>query len=153
MPEINFSELMTPLNNLDTLLSGILQQMQDSQPQQQDRLQELFDTLPNIEADVKSVLLELQSRAELPDNNVELPSQSAIDYLTPINNIDAKAQAILQEIQAQASRETTISFDTVVTPLNNIAGFVQNILTALSDRQPPNVTVSPNLDIDLGGAY
>lgn len=54
------------------------------------------------------------------------------------------------ELQAH---ETTVSFETIVTPLNNIAGLVQNILTALGNRQPPQINVAPNNSINLGGAY
>jgi hypothetical protein len=70
--------------------------------------------------------------------------------LTPLTNIEGNLQSVLGELQ---SRETTLSFETVITPLNNIAGLVQNILTALGDRQPPQITVSPNNNINLGGAY
>lgn len=122
LSDLDLSAIVTPLGTIndnlqslrqavDTPLSSIIQQMQDAQPYADDRLQELLGALPNIDANVLSVLQELQAR------------------------------------------ETTLSFETVITPLNNIAGLVQNILTALGDRQPPQITVSPNNNINLGGAY
>jgi hypothetical protein len=124
--------------------------MQDAQPYEEDRLQELLGALPNIDANVLSVLQELQARAEIPETTADqLPATTDIDYLTPLSSIDAKLQSVLDTMP----RQETISFETVITPLNNIAGLVQNILTALGDRQPPQITVSPNNNINLGGAY
>ena len=149
---IDFTELITPLTAIDEKAQGILQALQDTQPYQLDGLQEIFGTLPNIEEYVKSVLLELQSRNELPaDTNAQLPNTNGIDYLTPLTNIDTNLQNFLQSIQTP--QEATFSMETVVTPLNNIARFAENISTALGNRQPPQITISPNISVNLGGAY
>ena len=55
-----------------------------------------------------------------------------------------------QLIQPQ---ETTVSFETIVTPLNNIASVVGNILDTLSNRTPRPINISPNIHNELGGAY
>ncbi|MBR0060760.1 MAG: hypothetical protein IJP68_04685, partial [Selenomonadaceae bacterium] len=65
-------------------------------------------------------------------------------------SLDGNVQSILQEIQTP---QPTISFETVITPLNNISSVVGNILAAMSQRQNPNLNISPNIQIDLGGAY
>ena len=114
------------LSNVDIPLSSVLQELQKFNSTENptgdayadDRYQELFGTLPNIEANVQSILQQMQLEKEIP-----------------------------------AMQETQLSSEAIVTPLNNISGMVQNILTALTNRQPPTVTVSPNVDIDLGGAY
>jgi len=71
--------------------------------------------------------------------------------ITPLTSIDSNVQNILQDLQNQ--QETTISFETIVTPLNNIESIAQNILSAISNAKQPDITVSPNIQIDLGGAY
>lgn len=118
---VDFSELISPLNGIDENVQSILREMQAEKSPVDDRLQEFFGTLPNIEQDVNSLLLEMQNR--------QLESAG-----TP-------------------AQETTISFDTIVAPLNNISTVVGNILSALGSRQPPQITVAPNNSINLGGAY
>ena len=151
-----FQELFGTLPNIEEDVKSILATMQEekiestetAEPQAygSDRLQELFGTLPNIAADVQSILLEMQSTKELPDISA-MPETSAIDYMTPLTNISGNVQSILQAVQ------TPLSFETIVTPLNNIAATVGNILSALGDREPPQINISPNNNIDLGGAY
>ena len=68
----------------------------------------------------------------------------------PLASIDTNVQSVLQAIQ---SHETTLSFDTLITPLSSIENLVSQIVTALSTREPAQVNVSPTVDIDLGGAY
>jgi len=56
------------------------------------------------------------------------------ELITPLTSIDNK-------------------FETVVTPLNSIENIVGQILSALSNQEARQVNISPNVDIDLGGAY
>lgn len=183
--DVDLSTLETSLSGIGENVQSILQSIQDTRAQENDRLQELFGALPNIEEYVKSVLLEMQGEEadtdlseyfsvvpkisedvqsilqamqatkEIPNNpalqQLQMPEPNAalVDYLTPLNNIDGKLQSILQATQMQE----TISFETVITPLNSINALVGNILTALTNRQPPQITVAPNNSIDLGGAY
>lgn len=146
-------DYLTPLSSISDNVQSILQQMQDTQANENDRLQEYLGALPNIEASVQDILLELQSRGEVPDSaepTAQMPEQkTALDYTTLISGIDGKLQSVLDVMPSKES----ISFETVVRPLDNIAGLVQNILTALENRQPPQITVSPTNNVDLGGAY
>ena len=182
---VDLSPLETSLSGISENVQSILQSIQDTSAHENDRLQEMFGALPNIEEYVKSVLLEMQSeedetnlseyfsvmpkisedvqsilqsmqsKGEIPDapalQQLQMPEPNAalVDYLTPLNNIDGKLQSILQATQMKE----TISFETVITPLNSINTIVGNILTALSNRKPPQITVSPNNSINLGGAY
>ena len=119
-------------------------------------LSEYFSVMPKISEDVQSILQSMQAAKEIPDNpalqqlqQMPEPNATLVDYLTPLNNIDGKLQSILQATQMRE----TISFETVITPLNSINALVGNILTALTNRQPPQITVAPNNSINLGGAY
>lgn len=78
-------------------------------------------------------------------------NQSGFMLETPLNNLDVPLSSILQEMQAK--QQTTISVETIVLPLNNIASITSNILSALSDRKPANINIAPSIMIDLGGAY
>jgi len=160
---IDFSELTTPLNAIDENTQRILQAMQDEQPHESDQLQELFGTLPNIEEDVKNILLALQSReeeSELPESLSSLPRidenvqsilqtlQSSkenpaapitttggetVDYLTPLMRIDGNLQSVLQELQTPKTESTLADY---MTPLNSIEGKVQSILQKVEAQQP-----------------
>lgn len=153
--ESESADYFTPINSIDSNLQSVLQTMQDTQTNEGDRFQEYFGALPNIEASVQDILLTLQARAEVPntaETNPQLPAQSetgSIDYSALLSGIDSKIETLIQGITAQEN----VSFETVITPLNNIAGIVQNILSALENRQPPQITVAPNNNVDLGGAY
>ena len=91
------------------------------------------------------------------DNSTEMPNMNSFENIdltqlaSPLANIDTNVQSVLQEIQAP--QETTLSFETIVTPLNNISSVVGNILAAMSNRQPPSLNISPNIHNELGGAY
>ena len=70
-----------------------------------------------------------------------------------LTSIDGTVQSILQSMTAQQAQEATISFETVLMPLNNIEKLVQSVLSELNSRKPPQVNVSPTITVDLGGAY
>ena len=161
--------------------------MQEEEPRENDRLQELLGTLPDIAEDVKSILLALQRDEESSLSRVDknpvaplsAPSGENADYLTPLMSIDGNLQSILRELQSPAEEKVTadysavlssidgkvqsvlqavqaretISLTTVITPLDGIKTLVGNILTVLNNRKPAQITVSPNNNIDLGGAY
>lgn len=169
--EIDLSTLTTPLSSIDTNVQSIAQAVQDSYSQENDRLQELFGTLTtSIEETVRSILAESQGEQSQEDSDLTtllsgVPkigedvqgilqgiqtkenTSEPMDYLTPLSSIDTNIQSIAQAVQVP------MTFETVVTPLNNISTVVENILTALNNRQPPQVTISPNNSINLGGAY
>ena len=180
---------LSALSGIDSKLDSVLQAIQDSQPHEADRLQELFGTLPNIEAGIQDILLALQSEesqsyitdslqelfGELPNISAnvqsiltemqtakEIPDTAdmpalpavenmsalpAVDYMPTLNAISGKMESILQAVQSP------VSFETVITPLNRIEGVIDSILKSLSNREPPQINISPNNNIDLGGAY
>lgn len=91
-----------------------------------------------------------------PESDERLQPFSGMDLsgiITPLNSIDGNLQSVLTALQAQSQVTTPMTFETVITPLNNIEGLVQQVLNALANRQPPQVTVSPNISNNLGGAY
>ena len=102
-------------------------------------------SVPDLRAEIEK----MQSQFELYTKPSELMPEGATDYLPPLQNISDNVQSILQ---AHTTQET-VSIETIVTPLNNIATVVGNILTALNNRQPPQLTVSPTVSNNLGGAY
>ena len=110
--------------------------------------------LSNFDVPLSNILQEIQNfkSTEPLDAGTEM-TEVETDYLTPLTNIDTGIQSVLQELQARQTQETTLSFETIITPLNNIAGLVQNIFSALENRQPAQITVAPNNNINLGGAY
>ncbi|MBR0103713.1 MAG: hypothetical protein IJQ01_09480 [Selenomonadaceae bacterium] len=146
-------EFFGTLPNIEEYVKSVLLELQSEEAQSD--LSEYLSVMPKIGDDVQSILQSMHSTKEIPDapalQQLQMPEPSAtlVDYLTPLNNIDGKLQSILQATQTQE----TISFETVVTPLNSINTLVGNILTALSNRQPPQINISPNNSIDLGGAY
>lgn len=158
LAEIFKPEIFSPLSNLDAPISGVLQAIKDAQSYQTDSLRELFGTLPNIEANTGDILRTLQERGEVPTTDLRtavdtstLPTDTAaVDYLTPLTAIDGKLQGVITAIQ---TKEVAVSFETIVTPLSNIHTVVSNILAAMGNRQQPNITVSPNISVNLGGAY
>lgn len=78
-------------------------------------------------------------------------SQGGFMLETPLNNLDVPLSSILQEMQTKQT--TTLSVETIVLPLNNIASITSNILSALSDRKPANINVAPSIRVELSGAY
>lgn len=89
---------------------------------------------------------EIQAMQNLPDMQKyfsALPQGNHPQY-------DLSALNMLQEMKPP---ETTIQIETLVTPLNNIASIAGNILSAMNNRQQPSLTLSPNMAINLGGAY
>lgn len=106
----------------------------------------IITPLTAIDQKFDSLLQQLQS--ETADNSFAYLGDILSEKLGALPNIEHYAQEISQAVQ-------TIELPTeiIVTPLNNINGIVAQILSALQNRQPPSITVSPNIDIDLGGAY
>lgn len=116
--------------------------------------------IQNIDTEAQTIAARIQA-TDL-QNLLAQPAQQAVSGFEIIagDNVVTMPQlsmpsfnTALTELQPTASGETTIAFESVVTPLNNITGLVNQIVEALNNREPPSVTVSPNLDIDLGGAY
>ena len=72
------------------------------------------------------------------DSQIRQQLQEKLQYTTPENIFPQMPE---------------INFETIVTPLSSIENLVGQILTAIGNREPQQVNVSPNVDIDLGGAY
>ena len=99
---------------------------------------------------------------EIPDESLR-ERREEIGLLADENAIRAQ---LLQKYAAEGREMPTmqlpamqlpamqpVTFETVVTPLNNLEGLMTNILSAMNNREPPSVNVSPNISINLGGAY
>ena len=136
LPTIDFAQLLTPLTAIDEKVQGVLQQMQAQNTD--DPLQDLRDALAGIESSLQESLRQLEA---LPKTETVISFEAVV---TPLNNIAGLAEKILAAGTAE---------NPTVTPLNNIAGLTEKILAAIGEREPPQINVSPNLDIDLGGAY
>lgn len=154
-------ELFGALPNIEEYTKSILTELQDKATTD---FSELVTPLTAIDENVQNVLREMQSVKEMPEtpkaemetymtplNQFQTPTvpEGAIDYLTPLNNIDGKIQSVLLEMQSRQP----VTLETVVTPLNNIEQVLGNIATALSNQQPPQINISPNNNVNLGGAY
>lgn len=106
----------------------------------------LIEPLTAIDQKFDSLLQRLQ--AETADDSFAYLGDILSEKLGALPNIERYAQEISQAVQT-----IELPTETIVTPLNNINGIVAQILTALQNRQPPSITVSPNIDVNLGGAY
>ena len=144
--DIDLSEIIAQISNLDTNVQSVLQALQDAQSidASANNFSELLAPLSNLDTPLSSILQQMQDTQPYESDQLQ-------ELFGVLPNIEADTQSILQEMQTR--EEATVTLETIVTPLNNIEGIVQNILTSLSNRESPSVTVSPNLDIDLGGAY
>ena len=97
------------------------------------------------------------TQISLSDLQAELAKMGATVEL-PLNQIDGTLQGMLQGMQtattpqALETSQEAMTFETIVTPLNNISSAVQNILSAMGN-QSGTITVSPNISVNLGGAY
>ena len=80
--------------------------------------------------------------------------KNSTEGLTNAQNILAGKLREMSEIGIQSPvLKSEISMETVVVPLNNIATIAQNILSAIGNAKQAEITVSPSIRIDLGGAY
>lgn len=142
------------------------------QPQYGERLKEispevdltgLTASLANIDEKIQNVLQEVQRDEQTTESENDFS-----EIVTPLASIDEKIQAILQKIQdvqppesgnlqelfgTLPNIESVIPTETIVTPLNTIASGIGQILTALSNREPPQVNISSPIHNNLGGAY
>ena len=93
------------------------------------------------------------TQISIPDLKAEMEKFQAqmSEYLNvPLPDI---SQYMPQQSSLQLPAQEITTFETIVTPLNNIATIAGNILSALGNRQPAQVTVSPSISNNLGGAY
>ncbi|MBR0289640.1 MAG: hypothetical protein IJQ82_11740 [Selenomonadaceae bacterium] len=100
-------------------------------------------SLPDLKAEMEKYM------TPLTQLKTQTAPEGATDYLTPLSNIDGKKQSVLLEMQSRQP----VTLETVVTPLNNIEQVLGNIATALSNQQAPQINISPNNNVNLGGAY
>ena len=166
---VDLSALQTGLENIDTSVQGIRDDIKAYSSEKQPELQEipmpewLSQPLNALDTPLSNILQELQN-AKVENAEIEgdetYENVNLQELFGTLPNIEMGVQNILQEMQTQGTHETTLSFETIVTPLEHIAGIGQDILSALSTlkdsmgrQQPPQITVSPNQNINLGGAY
>ena len=91
-------------------------------------------SLPDLKAEMEKMQAQMAETfgVTMPDISQYMPPQSSV------------------QLPAQS---TPMTFETIVTPLNNIHTVVSNILSALGNRQSPQITVSNSISNNLGGAY
>ncbi|MBR4382715.1 MAG: hypothetical protein IKP64_04070, partial [Selenomonadaceae bacterium] len=99
--------------------------------------------LVTIDEKVQGILTTLQDKAASQESPLNT-------LLEPLQRIDSPLSSIVNAI---TEKQVEIPTETIVQPLSNIANLIDKILSALSNREPPKVEISPNMDIDLGGAY
>ena len=99
--------------------------------------------LVTIDEKVQGILTTLQDKAASQESPLNT-------LLEPLQRIDSPLSSIVNAI---TEKQVEIPTETIVQPLSNIANLIDKILSALSNREPPKIEISPNMDIDLGGAY
>lgn len=138
-----------------SLLAGLAKGTYDATNEQPDErlklyaetdLSGLIEPLTAIDQKFDGLLQQLQ--AETADNSFAYLGDILAEKFGALPNIESYAQEIAQAVQT-----IELPTETIATPLNNINGVVAQILTALQNREPPSITVSPNIDVNLGGAY
>ena len=174
------SEGTTYLENVAGTVQRIWDDMQAAKETETADAQGTDDTaarLANIDTNVAAIWQKLSETAT--DTPIDKPQDSELARLV---TIDEKVQGILTELQDKAATEETplgtlleplkqldsplssianaitekkieLPIETLVKPLDTISGFVSKIVDMLSNREPPKIDISPNMDIDLGGAY
>ena len=169
LQDVDLSALQTVLENIDTSVQGIRDDIKAYSSEKQPELQEipmpewLSQPLNALDTPLSNILQELQN-AKVENAEIEgdetYENVNLQELFGTLPNIEMGVQNILQEMQTQGTHETTLNFETIVTPLEHIAGIGQDILSALSTlkdsmgrQQPPQITVSPSNSINLGGAY
>ena len=136
----------TKLANIDTNVAAIWQKMSEETatetPTDTPQDSEL-SRLATIDEKVQSILTTLQDKAATEETPLGT-------LLEPLKQLDSPLSSIANAI---TEKEIELPIDTLVKPLDTISGFVSKIADMLSNREPPKVEISPNMDIDLGGAY
>ena len=118
------------------------------------RTQSIKDMLPAMPS-----IAEQLSSASLGDKTIihgdEITQISIPDLQAEMKKMGLTTSSMpqLNDITQMQTPQTIQTFETVVTPLNNIAAIASNILTAIENRQPAQVNVSPSISNNLGGAY
>ena len=104
--------------------------------------------LSAIRDNVTAIWQQMQnSTAEKSSADTEL---NLSEILSPLQQLDSPLSSI---VNAVTEKQFEFPTDVIVQPLNNIANLIDKIFSALSNREPPKIEISPSMDIDLGGAY
>lgn len=134
------------LANIDTNVAAIWQKLSETTAADMsiDKPQDSgVARLVTIDEKVQGILTTLQDKAASQESPLNT-------LLEPLQKIDSPLSSIVNAI---TEKQVEIPTETIVQPLSNIANLIDKILSALSNREPPKVEISPNMDIDLGGAY
>ena len=139
------NDTASQLANIDTNVAAIWQKMTEAPAEQSaDNPQDSeLSRLATIDEKVQSILTTMQEKT----TGEESPLNTLLE---PLKKIDSPLSSIANAI---TDKEFTFPTETIVQPLNNIANLIDKIISALSNREPPKIEVSPTMDIDLGGAY
>lgn len=134
------------LANIDTNVAAIWQKLSEETaaetstdtPQDSE-----LSRLATIDEKVQSILTTLQDKAASQESPLST-------LLEPLQRLDSPLSSIVNAI---TEKKIELPTETIVQPLNNIAGLIDKIISTLANREPPKIDISPNMDIDLGGAY
>lgn len=134
------------LANIDTNVAAIWQKMSEETaaetPTETPQDSEL-SRLATIDEKVQSILTTLQDKAASQESPLST-------LLEPLKQLDSPLSSIAKAV---TEKKIEMPVETLVKPLDTISGFVSKIADMLSKREPPKIDISPNMDIDLGGAY
>ena len=132
------------LANIDTNVAAIWQKLSETAETSTDTPQDSeLARLVTIDEKVQGILTELQDKAATEETPLGT-------LLEPLKQLDSPLSSIANAI---TEKEIELPIDTLVKPLDTISGFVSKIADMLSNREPPKIAISPQMDIDLGGAY
>ncbi|MBR1806328.1 MAG: hypothetical protein IJ774_08095, partial [Selenomonadaceae bacterium] len=133
------------LANIDTNVAAIWQKLSEETAEQStDTPQDSeLSRLATIDEKVQSILTTLQDKAATEESPLGT-------LLEPLKQLDSPLSSIAKAV---TEKKIEMPVETLVKPLDTISGFVSKIADMLSKREPPKVEISPNMDINLGGAY
>ena len=154
------NEEVIRLDDIATKVQSIFDEMRaqqtaelETQPESATETADYLTPLTNIRDNVSGILGKLQ---EATPTQETAQTENISEILSPITqNINTPLSDLRASIDNKEFKLPDNLFPTevIVQPLNTISRFVEQILNVLSNREPPKIEISPNMDIDLGGAY
>ena len=146
--------------NLSSPIQELVKEMQtqktaevETQPKTATESTDYLTPLTAIRDNVASIWGKLQEQIQ-PQETTQTENLSEI--LSPITqNVNAPLSDLRAAIDNKQFTlpENLFPTEIIVQPLNTISQLIEKIISALSNREPPKIEISPNMDIDLGGAY
>jgi hypothetical protein len=100
----------------------------------------------------QSFFSDLSNSIAEPLKSLEVP-QAQIEMVIPQSFFSALSNSIAEPLKSLELPQEQVAIENVVTPLNSISNAVESILSELKNRKPAQISVSPNQNINLAGAY